>query len=594
MWQGRYMFVSSFCREVCAKLNNVSVNEVKVGMSRTDTIKIFAGLVLLGFAAYMQFITGFVGDKDMELALARMWVDGKKLYVDIFAVSPPLIFWIYALPVVLSHYVSFLKDYQLLVLMGLATAVLSIAISTWLISRHPAFAGNRKKISEFIALTCFVFIFWTSPTYFFDREHILLLLIFPYIIRLLPSLHSLRISISLRMLIGCMAGIGFCMKPHCAILWTGIQIVCFLRQRSGRIFSSIENICIYSVGALYIFSVWRFTPEYIYIIMPMAMVTYSAANERMGGLYYCAVAFLAFAVTFVDFRLRYTSPYRKDILYFVGLLPFFLLYALTNNGWGYTYNPLISFILITTGWVWWEYSYLRKDYIARGLPATQFAQGSFACMTNFTVNAALTLFVFIQLLTFNCNDYTDRCKQDDAVVREISSDSQIHSFGTISGDFGTWSWLSRELGARWETRFNHLWMLSKFIVSDAEFKTKHQWILDYVGNAMAQDLEERKPDIVFVDHNPEFLHTDKHIDLLSYFMAYPRFAKAWQHYRYVHTIGSCDKHKNTATLFPWMWQTQSSETINMPASAASLPITTTEKGKAACGLFDVYRRVSAN
>ena len=48
--------------------------------------------------------------------------------------------------------------------------------------------------------------------------------------------------------------------------------------------------------------------------------------------------------------MRASSPVRRDLYYLLLLMPALLLYALANNGWGYTYCPLISIVLLFTGW----------------------------------------------------------------------------------------------------------------------------------------------------------------------------------------------------------------------------------------------------
>ena len=70
--------------------------------------------LLLGVSIYVHFTIGFWSDQDWELLVAREWLEGKKLYIDQVPVSAPLIFYIDALPVLLSRHVPFLLDSEAL------------------------------------------------------------------------------------------------------------------------------------------------------------------------------------------------------------------------------------------------------------------------------------------------------------------------------------------------------------------------------------------------------------------------------------------------------------------------------------------------
>jgi hypothetical protein len=229
-------------------------------MRAVRTILAAVAVMLIGLSVYVHFKIGFWGDQDWELLVAHTLLAGKKLYVDQFPVNPPLIFYLYTLPAALAQYVPFVQDYQALVLLGLCAIALVIALCVRLITLHPAFAGNRRKQTEFVLLLCFLLIFRIASAFFGDREHIFLVLTFPYLLRWMPSLGRIPLSLRFRVLIGLLAGIGFFIKPHCLLLFAGLQLICLLRKDRPRILFSIENCIIYAFGALYLLGIWVFTP----------------------------------------------------------------------------------------------------------------------------------------------------------------------------------------------------------------------------------------------------------------------------------------------------------------------------------------------
>src|SRR5579884_4101447 len=67
-------------------------------MTRADKAALWAIIPLLAAGAAMHFLEGsYGGDKQWESVAARMLLEGKHLYRDIFEINPPLIYWIYAL-----------------------------------------------------------------------------------------------------------------------------------------------------------------------------------------------------------------------------------------------------------------------------------------------------------------------------------------------------------------------------------------------------------------------------------------------------------------------------------------------------------------
>jgi hypothetical protein len=493
-------------------------------------------LVAICISAYTLLAADGVGDKAWLLLAARKWLAGNRLYVDIFEINPPLILYIYGASVRISSHMPWLGDYRFLTLLGLACAMLSAWLGAVLMRLHPAFAGSRRKRAGFALLLALVFIAPSGPPVFFDREHIFLILTFPYLLRFMPSLARANVGNGLAMLIGVMAGVGFCIKPHCLIVFIAVQLICMLRTRKAYILFSLENGMIYAVACLYLWSVFRYTPEYIHTVLPMAMQTYLAAGMQINGLFFVAIMLTILGIAFADFRWRATSPYRSDLWYLLAIYPAFLVYAFANNGWGYTYNPAISFCLVLTGWVRMEYLWLKRDADARGLPARSFLFGARACMLGLFAMIGCSVVGGVVTVSTSCKEHLACSRWGREIIASLGD---ARSFGAITNDFDIWTHLSDATGARWDTRFNHLWMLPKFLVSGPDFTRQHRWVPEYVAAAFAQDLDGRKPEVVFVDNSDVFNQTSIYVDIIAYLNAYPKFPEAWAHYHHVQSIRSC-------------------------------------------------------
>ncbi len=512
-------------------------------MSRKAKILYGAAFFLVIVFGCGQIFAGYAGDKVWMLLHARMMLEGKQLYVDIFEVNMPFIVWIDTIPVAVTTHLAWLKDYQWLGLMGVLCVMFSVWVCSRLIRDHPGFSGNKNQQIQFALLLCYAFIVCTNPAYFFDRDHIFLILTFPYLLSYMPSLARCDRPCWLRICVGLLAGVGFSIKPHTLILLLSIQLLYILRERRAGILWSLENILIYLLGLFYLFCVWHFTPNYLNIVLPMALLTYGATSTKINGLYYSSIALLMLGVTFADFRPRHRSPLRKDIYYFLALCISFYLYALANNGWSYSYNVLNTFILFLSGWVLWEFLYLRKRQLSDGVAeqSKEFIFGARACALNLIANGLVIALFWSAVFTTDCADSLV-CKTNNKFA-EMMQQEHFQSFGTISISFSLWTHLVNNYGVRWDTRFEQIWMLPKFFASDDAFAREHHWILDYVAQGYAQDLNERKPEVMFVDDADIFYSVHKHIDLIAYLEAFPNFKNAWQHYHMIRTLDLCYEGK---------------------------------------------------
>ena len=511
---------------------------------KSYTQKFWIGFTLLQcLAFYLQYVGAMWGDKPFMLGYSAMWVSGKVMYHDLFEVQPPFTLFVFALPEYAAHYLGFgvLKDYHFLlsftyVLIGVVTFLHYTVLKA---SAHKTQAGI---LSAFIVLVLTLF---TMPNYFGDREHLFLTLVLPYLLLFLPSVKRDEISLKYRSVIGLLAGLGLCMKPHCLVVLGGIILATLLIKKRLSIIFYLENCLIYMVLVVYLASIIYFMPEFFSLVMPMAVATYDVNNQRKQGILYGAGAAITFAVTFIDFRLRYTSPIRKDIFYLVACCFFFLLYALFNNGWGYTWNPLFSIIFITTGFVIAEFITLKKHYEHQQLPFRSFIMGYRAGILNLSVNALIGLFISFYVIFNSCGSSFE-CEAGKDFIQDmvtINHSRQPKNFGTITMGFTEWCEYSNATGAHWDTRFHSIFMLPKFFISDADFRQKNQWILDYVSNAYAEDLERNRPEIVFVDNADEFYSVHQYVDLIAFLSQLPRFKEAWKNYAYVTRSGIDSSYK---------------------------------------------------
>lgn len=486
---------------------------------------------MLAVCASVQIWAGADGDKEFCLYIAEQIFAGKEMYLQMFEPSPPMIFWLLTIPVAIGSWLGAMNGYVL----GVLTLMLC-SYSVWLclcvLRAHPQFAGDAGR-NRFIAFVlAYIFVVWASPAHFGDREHLIMALVLPYIISKLPGISS-PLPRGLAMIAGLMAGIGFCIKPQSAVIFIVIQLLVLWRARSlGAVFA-LDTVLAVITGALYLLSVAVFTPEYFEVIVPMALKTYAASN-RGDGIYFSMVgSVFMLAVTLCDFRLRYHSPYRRDIYYLFAVGAACAVYVALNNGWGYTFVPVNTIILLVTGWIYFDYCWLLKQQGYTPAQLKQFLFGSRACLLNFAGNTLLVLVTLIIVFT-NMPAAGDIKDIRMEMARELSQRG-ANRFGVISMHFPHWPSVANASGADQATRFSNLWMMDAFQKYPKEFGLQNAWIPGYVAQKYAEDLRRNKPEVVFV----ELPKDDPRHEPLIQLLPFAGLANEWQAYEQAGMIDMC-------------------------------------------------------
>ncbi len=469
-------------------------------------------------------------DREWLMYSSQAWLEGKTLFGNLFDTNPPLIVWLYALPIDVIIHLGLKPGFQQFAVLGIGVVIASLIVCLRLMAYHPQFSGNTKKQAEFALLFCFTFIFSVNPLFFFLRDHIFMLLTFPYMLRFMPSLAGAPIAQRLRIVVGCMAAVGFCIKPHCLIFMAFIGVMYLVSQHSLKIITCIENTIIYTAWVVYLVAIWYFTPDYFDVVVPMLLVTYSACNAKQMTAVFMKRPLRIFVVTFITYNPGWLSPYRNDIFYLLGLCAAAVVYIVVNNGWQYTYEPVTLLVVFSIGWVIWAAAFAKRDREARNLES----RGAVFCLLLCGFALALNVKDMLDYDRPILNHVCDlQCAKNKALI-QILRDNHARSFGTITFGFAYWPYARRVTDTRWVTRFNNLWMLNYFFPPYDKETPKDQWIPAYVGQKLAEDLDHEEPDIVFLE-NLESCTQVANItaNLTTYFLQYAEFKKAFGHYKHI-------------------------------------------------------------
>ncbi len=504
---------------------------------RSKSFLCLIACLMLAFAGVMQIVMGADGDKGWLLLCANKIFDGRRAYVDVMEINPPLVLWLYQIPVFIGRLLD-LYDGWVLAALTLALSALSIFLSATLLKQHAALRDHTAYYHLVLWLLAYILIFWPNTIYFADREHLFFTLSLPYFLRFLPGMQGYVPPKGTRWTIALMAATGFCIKPHFMVFFITVQLLNLAFTRSLRSVFCLESWVIGITAILYLFAAYQLTPEYFSTILPIAAATYGGYYNGIGTtmfLYFPAAFSFLFAVAGLQWKSA--TPLRRDCWYFVTLMAASVIYININNGWLYTFFPLNSFVMLAVGWILLDCMWLLAS-ASDARTRYNLKVSRFFCAAVFFFNIIGTLIPFWLMLSgFYPATHRDRLLPEFIAIMQ---EEKAKTFGAFSIGANQWPKLATATGATLETRFQNLWPLPKFVMSDESYTQRYQWIIDYIAQGLADDLNSNKPRIVFVDSSPIFGKTNRHLDIVEYLSRNAGFADAWKPYALLKTAGLCE------------------------------------------------------
>ncbi len=299
--------------------------------------------------AYQALVLPTNFDVAWYLYAAGRVLDGARLYVDIVEVNPPLIL---ALSMTVEA-VARLLGIPALVLFPLVVLGL-IAVSLALCARLtatllPAGLGRVAILAQAYFLLVHV-----RPM-FGQREHLLLILILPYLHAAAERARGGTLSRPLGIGTGLLAGVGFGLKPFFLPTFAAVELY-LLSRRGGRIAMRDQALAVVGVLLLYAGAVVVLTPEYFPLARACARIyrAYQPYGALLGPSSWRLVI-VAVAIAWARVRVRGLAAEWTDILS-VTVLGLTCAVYLQGKGWLYHWYPAVAvsgiLILVSLAAAW--------------------------------------------------------------------------------------------------------------------------------------------------------------------------------------------------------------------------------------------------
>jgi intracellular septation protein A len=471
-------------------------------------ISAISALLLIAVLAIVTFLSVHSPLKDdiaWLLYVARRWMAGRELYVDVVEVNPPLIIWISALPLQIARLLN--VDPQFVVMPLFIAGVLSCAYwSARLLRPRGGLFAQTMPVFAAIGSTLLIL----PAVDLGQREHLLVAAFLPYLVLFTRSLDRAPPPVLASVVAGLLAGLGCALKPRYAGVFAVLEILALTRGlRPWRVMPLAAAATLFSYAGL----VAIVCPAYVQRAVPMALALYGATDASFLSLLSDTAVMLAgevVAITLLWLRRRSLPDYNLMLVLVVFAATSTIVCFVDGKNWYYHRLPAtVSTVLALLLWTATELTQRRGR-----LP-----------LPLLTAVATLTLFCAASIQRLEPEAIEAMAPAPTAVDRLEQILRTEHAKTYVA--FSEWIALGfpvvNETGVSWASRFDSMWAL-KGEVWRARFDpaADREWP---IARWVAHDFIAGCPDIAVVDTR----ETTKYISVLS--AADAAFARAWSRYR---------------------------------------------------------------
>nr|WP_294547123.1 hypothetical protein [uncultured Rhodopila sp.] len=461
---------------------------------------------VLGVVMFIALRSPLKDDIAWLLYVARRWMAGRELYVDVVEVNPPLIVWISAVPLEIARWLD--GPPQFTAIPVFVAAVLGCAWWTaeLLRDRGGIFAARLPVFAVIGSLLLLL-----PAADLGQREHLLVAAFLPYLAIFARSLDGKRPSLTAALAAGVLAGLGCALKPRYAGMFAVLECLALAYGlRPWRALPLAAGTTLLGYAGL----VAIVCPAYLGRAVPLALALYEATDVPFLALLQAsAVLLTGLAVAIFLLWLRRRSLHDYSLMLTLVLFAAVSTVICFVDGKDWYYHRLPAIVATALALVLWGVTDLtHKRSAIRRLPLAA---------------AGLAVAVFcasaIQRLGPEAIDAVEPQKTTVDRLEQIIRDEHARTYIAFSEWIALGFPVVNNTGVSWASRFDSMWAL-KGEIWRARFDpaTDKEWP---IARWVAHDFIAGCPDVAVVDTR----ETTKYIKVLS--ASDPAFARAWTRYR---------------------------------------------------------------
>lgn len=500
-------------------------------------LAISCALVLPAFWIARYFLRPLGHDPSVLLFEAQRFLSGDEIYgPHIRELNPPVIIWLSSVPVLLSRLVPIpvvFLFYFLVVLMVCTSAAWCVCL-----------LARSGKVTNGMALALYGFAILLIELFFShgdfgQREHLLVILVFPYLLAIATSVAS-RLSPAERCALGVAAGIAIWLKPQQILVVIVLELANAFRTRSLRHALSFEFISMVFTASVLLVLVLACTPLYLSRVIPLLSDVYWAyATNTFSSLLYQESPYVLTALVVLLgsylFRSR-LKDWTVPAMLLVCSIGGYLAFAVQETDWQYHLYPSTAFLFLALCYLLADIfdpflERIRKAPVFRGFPALALSGCILLVAMVFALYPAIRKYPVSNAASSPFDQFLSQLQPGTVVY--VPSTSAL-AFASVYN-----------AGLKWGSGYPNLWMLPAILQNETgrtsmshPFKKlspqRTSQLADMQRREIAEDLNEWQPAIILIPHCTRVEVCQgiegKNVDLLAWFQRSPDFARIWSRY----------------------------------------------------------------
>lgn len=474
------------------------------------------------------------------LHAADRTLGGERLYRDIIELNPPSAYWLSAVPAALArllhtHMVPTFHAWTYAMALFSTALAVAVARRIWTDANDPAPA--------WVAPPALFALLAMPGTNFGQREHLLAILLLPYLVS--ATRPRARLSRAASIGIGLMAGAAVALKPYFALYLVLVEGLACARERTWRTLVRPTVVAALVVVALAVVATFVAYPEYAREIVPLGRAIYRGYENPMAdvltrrdSLVALGLAALLVAITVV--RHPRTEPVRAFTGVFAAAsLAGFAAYVLQRKGWRYQAYPAVAFAALGL-----SFALIVVAQHASVADARERARSRGGALAGALV---VVLAIVYATESWAANHVIAGMVEPLAAIaaREARGRPILFLSSNLPYAFPVVNYS----GATWPYHHHHLLPLpGVYLGYDPRATGRPFRRPDEMGpiekrffTLEVEDAVRAQPRVIFVDHTPQIPPLDDlKFDLLAYFRQDPRFDRMMTHYHALPRVSGHD------------------------------------------------------
>jgi|GEM_PF-1712146 len=520
---------------------------LRIGLPRTvpliSMLVLLAVLVVVTFAAIRSPLKD---DIAWLLYVARRWMAGRELYIDVVEVNPPLIIWLSAVPLAIARWLD-LSIQHVTIGMFIAMVVGCAWWSATLLKRRGGLFADRMTVFAAIGIVLLVM----PAGDLGQREHLLIAAILPYLILFAGSLDGIRPPVWHAVFAGILAGLGCALKPRYAGVFVVLECIALSRRMwPWRVLPVAAGLTM----CAYVAIVYVTCPAYVRRAVPMALALYGATDVSFFRLLLDSAVLIVgevVAAGLVWLR-RHTMPERNLMMVLVVFAAISTVICFMD-GKDWYYHRLPATVATVLVLICWVASVLRapRDQAdsGPGWGPSKSAPRSASRSASLAVAALAVLVLCAGALQRLEPQVAQAVEPEATTVARLEQIVRQQNARTYIA-FSEWIALGfpvvNNTGVSWASRFDSMWALkgelwrARFDPAVASEWPVARWVVhDFIAGC---------PDIAVVDTREGL----NYIAVLS--ESDPAFARAWSRYHQIDAFDGLTVYRRgkVGCIDPWV------------------------------------------